>query len=178
MFTICFTLFTSQQWRQHFFGRGGEFRWKIACSEALMYSYIVSCTPQYSERIPLDLYLLYYVKFSLWPCWLPDSPALEKHPAQSCVTAADWVSWSQDLCFLFDRRVWNSWVKSSLRWYLRRLLWWWFMTGIAFKWMKEFCWMSFLRRTSENCIKEIKIWTINITQIVLFITLDSLIDSS
>lgn len=38
--------------------------------------------------------------------------------------------------------------------------------------------MSFLRRTSENCIKEIKIWTINITQIVLFITLDSLIDSS
>ena len=109
------------------------------------------------------------MKFSLWPCWLPDSPALEKHPAQSCVTAADWVSWSQDLCFLFDRRVWNSWVKSSLRWYLRRLLWWWFMTGIAFKWMKEFCWMSFLRRTSENCIKDIKIWTINIIQIFFYL---------
>lgn len=26
------------------------------------------------------------MKFSLWPCWQPDSPALEKHSAQSCVT--------------------------------------------------------------------------------------------
>lgn len=83
----------------------------------------------------------------LQSCWLPDSPALEKHPAQSSVTAADWMSWSSALCFRFDRRVWNSWVKSSLRLNLRRHLWWWLMTGIAFKYVKEFCWMSFLQRT-------------------------------
>lgn len=82
---------------------------------------------------------------------MPDSPALEKLAAQSNVTAADWVSWSQDLCFLFDKRVWNSWVKSSLRLYLRRLLWWWFMTGIASKWVKEFWWMFSMERISKNC---------------------------
>lgn len=89
-----------------------------------------------------------YERLSLQPRWLPDSPVFEKCPAQSCVTAADWVSWSRDLCFHFDRRVWDFWVKSSLRLYLWRLLSWWLMTGSAFQWVKEFCWMSFL-----HCIK-------------------------
>lgn len=86
---------------------------------------------------------LQHVKFR----WLPQSPALEKQPAQSSVTAADWMSRSWALRLCFDRGVWNSWVKSSLRLYLRRRLWWWLMTGIAFKCMKGFCWMSFLERT-------------------------------
>lgn len=79
------------------------------------------------------------VREILQSCWQTDRPALEKHPAQSSVTAADWMSWSRALCFRFDRRVWNSWVKSSLRLYLKRHLWWWLMTGIAFKWVNEFC---------------------------------------
>lgn len=89
---------------------------------------------------------LQHVKF----CWLPQSPALEKQPAQSSVTAADWMSPSWALRLCFDRGVWNSWVKSSLRLHLRRRLWWWLMTGIAFKCMKEFCWISFLENDIQR----------------------------
>lgn len=91
--------------------------------------------------IPFALSITYCTMLCeiLQSCWLLDRAALEKRPAQSSVTAADWMSWSQALCFLFDRRVWNSWVKSSLRLYLRRHLWWWLMTGIAFNWVNDEC---------------------------------------
>lgn len=119
----------------------------------LMYLHLFLCISAKLGCVPLHLYIHSMRNSAPSHADCQTVQCLRSAQAQSCVTAADWVSWSRDLCFRFDRRVWNFWVKSSLRLYLWRLLSWWLMTGTAFQWVKEFCWTSFFHCTKHN------IWT-------------------